>query len=79
MAEVLAEDLGLHGGGVMHDDAAGVPLDEMVVGRVGQHAGEMEEELGDGTAGGRLRLELLQGGGRGRGGIKGCATHGWQG
>ena len=78
MAEVLAQHLGLHGGRIVHDDPAGVPLDEMVVGRIGKHAGEMEEKLGDRTACGRLGPVPLEGrGGGGGGGFKGrAAAHG---
>ena len=77
VAEVLAQHLGLHGGGIVNDDPAGVPLDEVVVGRIGQHAGEMEEKLRDGTAGGRLGLVPLEGGGGGccgSCGFEGCVT-----
>ena len=79
MTEILAQHLGLHGGRVVNDDPAGVPLDEMVVGLIREHAGEVEEKLGDGTARGRLGLVLLQGRGGscgGGGGFKGCAAHG---
>lgn len=41
MAVVLAKDLGLEAGGIMDDDATSVPLDEVMVGRIAQHTGEV--------------------------------------
>jgi len=45
VAVVLAEDLGLEADRIMDQDATGVPLDEVMVGRFAEHAGEVVEEL----------------------------------
>ena len=45
MAVVLAKDLGLEADGIMDEDATSVPLDEMMVGRIAEHAGEVVEKL----------------------------------
>ena len=49
VAKVLSEDLSFHLRGVVDDDTASIPLNEVVVGRIGEHARQVEKEFCDGA------------------------------